>query len=208
MERIWLIKRQDCVPCLRIRTLFESRLLSCATGTANAMCSQTNKSSTDPPLRQAQIHQNHFFPLFLIPCAPVLRGPLLPFAFAASSALAFASIDHKSANVCLPRGVLDEPAFCFSWNALSSSSISPFGAFFGAFKGLALPPTAGSVEVRGFRYVNSETYRLYQHLPYLNLFEFELKAGFADAVLASSFCLRGSAVVKGGMRFSIYPKRG
>jgi hypothetical protein len=32
------------------------------------------------------------------------------------------------------------PALCFSWNALSSSSISPFGAFLGAFKGLAFPP--------------------------------------------------------------------
>lgn len=35
------------------------------------------------------------------------------------------------------------PALCFSLNARSSSSSSPLGAFFGAFKGLALPPIAG-----------------------------------------------------------------
>jgi hypothetical protein len=34
----------------------------------------------------------YFFPLFLIPCAPVLRGPLLFLAFAAISAFAFASV--------------------------------------------------------------------------------------------------------------------
>ncbi len=88
---------------------------------------------------------NHFFPLFLIPCAPVLRGPLLPFAFAASSALAFASIDTSQRICPFAHSFLRIPAFCFSWNALSSSSSSPFGAFFGAFKGFALPPVVGLV---------------------------------------------------------------
>lgn len=64
----------------------------------------------------------HFFPLFLIPWDPVFSGPLVPFVLAARSAFAFAS------------------ALCFSRNALSSSSISPLGAFFGAFRGFALPP--------------------------------------------------------------------
>jgi len=34
----------------------------------------------------------YFFPLFLMPCAPVFSGPLDPFAFAAISAFAFASV--------------------------------------------------------------------------------------------------------------------
>lgn len=56
------------------------------------------------PANRYVISKNHiccasnvyFFPLFLMPCAPVFRGPLLPLALAASSALAFASADKVS----------------------------------------------------------------------------------------------------------------
>jgi hypothetical protein len=73
-----------------------------------------------------------------MPCEPVLRGPFCPLAFAASSALAFASEDISTRSFDLIIDIL--PAFCFSWKALSSSSNSAFGAFFGALSGLALPP--------------------------------------------------------------------
>ena len=89
--------------------------------------------------RKRKVSLVYFLPLFLIPWEPVLRGPLLPLVFAASSALAFASArycQHSSAR----QKRENLPAFCFSWKALSSSSISAFGAFFGCFKGLALPP--------------------------------------------------------------------
>ena len=44
-----------------------------------------------PPIPHTKLGIDHFFPLFLMPCVPVFRGPLLAFAFAASSALALAS---------------------------------------------------------------------------------------------------------------------
>jgi hypothetical protein len=65
---------------------------------------------------------------------------LLPLAFAAISAFALASITKQLADEITRSIVISPPAFCFSWNALSSSSNSPFGAFFGCFKGFALPP--------------------------------------------------------------------
>ena len=48
---------------------------------------------SDPhmPYLRARAAPVYFFPLFLMPWEPVLRGPLLPFVFAANSALAFAS---------------------------------------------------------------------------------------------------------------------
>lgn len=52
-------------------------------------------------MKEAQPQKDHFFPLFLMPCAPVFRGPLLAFALAASSALAFASVLDRILAGCL-----------------------------------------------------------------------------------------------------------
>jgi hypothetical protein len=51
------------------------------------------KSTAQYPTREAPGYRLvYFFPLFLIPWVPVLRGPLLFLAFAAISAFAFASV--------------------------------------------------------------------------------------------------------------------
>lgn len=52
------------------------------------------RKSSFPPYES---QPTHFLPLFLMPWEPVLRGPLLPFVFAASSALALASVQMRSA---------------------------------------------------------------------------------------------------------------
>lgn len=84
----------------------------------------------------------YFFPLFLMPWVPVLRGPLLAFAFAASSDLAFASVGcslgtcrvlrpeftHRLSasrgTLCLPRPSLSS----LSWELLKAS---PFRLWWG-----------------------------------------------------------------------------
>jgi hypothetical protein len=68
------------IPCQRFHHKSQRRILHALD---RSVISQRNPSPR--PLV-------HFFPLFLIPWLPVLRGPLLPFAFAAISALALASI--------------------------------------------------------------------------------------------------------------------
>lgn len=75
-------------------------------------------------------------------------GPL-PLAFAAISARALASVmasAHRTSWVFGERDYAraqgDEPARCFSWKAISSSS-SSLVAFLGAFKGFTLPPGRG-----------------------------------------------------------------
>jgi hypothetical protein len=60
--------------------------------------------------------------------------------------------------------MLDVPAFCLSAKALSSSSISALGAFFGAFKGLAFPPVVGLIE-EGHKF-EDETNLLCQRHPF------------------------------------------
>jgi len=56
--------------------------------TPSSPCRLTIKSF---PCMSSQVTILYFLPLFLMPWDPVLRGPLLPLAFAASSAFAFAS---------------------------------------------------------------------------------------------------------------------
>lgn len=76
-------------------------------------------------------------------------GPL-PLAFAAISARALASVMASAHRSCFSfggkrdyaRAQGDEPARCFSWKAISSSS-SSLVAFLGAFKGFTLPPGRG-----------------------------------------------------------------
>ena len=81
----------------------------------------------------------HFFfapPLCLIPCCPVLSGPLPP-ALEAMSLRAFSSAKRQSqTGKGCGRAV---PAAFLALNAISSSSMS-FLSFFGAFKGLTFPP--------------------------------------------------------------------
>jgi len=62
--------------------------------TINAMFSMKIDCSVTPGLTTPYFFV-YFFPLFLIPWAPVFRGPLLPLAFAAISAFALASATHQ-----------------------------------------------------------------------------------------------------------------
>ncbi len=91
---------------------------------------------------------DYFLPDFLMPWDPAFMGPL-PLAFSAISLLALAAAPSQPPALHLGRLPiehmdLDSPAFCFSWNALSSSSIS-FFSFLGAFRGLALPPVVSDI---------------------------------------------------------------
>lgn len=90
----------------------------------------------------SSISNAYFLPLFLMP--PLAKGPL-PAAFWAISARALASVVHQSPSTRKGRAGSDRkalPAFCFSRNAISLSSMSssPFCCFFGAFRGFTLPP--------------------------------------------------------------------
>jgi hypothetical protein len=104
-------------------------------------CRSISSSVSNAGQSHHEFSSIYFFPDFLIPWFPELIGPL-PLAFSASSFLALASIQiqHFMQEGRKKKQEYHIPAACLALNATSSSS-SSFFSFFGAFNGLALPPS-------------------------------------------------------------------